>query len=77
MTVRLKYPAKVGKTLLPKGAEGQVIGVSNSPSIRATFPNLCHKDDGYFYIVRFPDLDDCLFHKDQLEFLNVSPKAQS
>jgi hypothetical protein len=68
MIVKLKYPAKVGKVLLPKGTQGKAIGISNSPQMREQFPNLSERVDGWFYIVRFPDMDDCLFHKDQLEF---------
>lgn len=68
MKVKLKYPAKVGKTLLPKGTEGIVVGISNSPSIAEAFPNLREKPDGYYFIVRFPNATDCLFTRDQLLF---------
>lgn len=68
MTVKLKYPAKVGSVLLPKGTQGITVGISNSPDIAKTFPNLTEKADGYFYICRFPNVTDCLFTKEQLEF---------
>jgi hypothetical protein len=68
MIVKLKYPAKVGKVLLDKGTVGRAIGISNSPSIKETFPNISEKIDGWYVIVRFPNMEDCLFDKNQLEF---------
>jgi hypothetical protein len=69
MKVRLKFPARVGSKILPKGTEGYAKGISNSPRIRETFPNLSERSDGYLYIVKFPDVEDCLFDKSQLEIL--------
>lgn len=71
MKVILKFPAKVGKILLPKGTEGIVVGISNSPEIAAAFPNLREKTDGYYYICRFPNVSDCLFDLKQLEFSSI------
>ena len=74
MTVCLKFPAKLKKTvdgsitLLEKGTRGSVIGVSNSERIIKEFPNIEHKVDGWYYIVRFPEMEDCLFMRDQLKF---------
>ena len=69
MKATLKYPAKLGGVLLPKGTEGLIIGVSNSPQIAAAFPNLQEKVDGHYYIVRFPNMDDCLFDKKQIDIV--------
>lgn len=61
MTIIAKVPistgnGKGGKIVVPKGTKGICKAISNSPSIRACFPNLEHKPDGWYYICCFPGL---------------------
>jgi hypothetical protein len=67
MRFRLRYPVKIGKVKLPKGMEGVIVALSNAQTIRDTFPNLTVKDDGTYYIVKFPDIDECLLDKSQID----------
>jgi hypothetical protein len=73
MKIIAKFPistgdGKGGKIVIPKGAEGSAIGVSNSVSIKKAFPELEHKPDGWFYICRFPPYtDEILCDLSQLE----------
>jgi hypothetical protein len=69
MKVRLRYPAKLGDVLLPKGTEGEVINIADSPRIQQAFPAIAHNKVSTICIVRFPGQEDCLFEKKHLEFL--------
>lgn len=80
MNAIAKFPISSGsgktKILIPKGTQGFIKGVSNSPAIKALFPNLEHKLDGYYYIVKFVGFEDILVSKEQIlinEKLNDSP----
>jgi hypothetical protein len=69
LKVKLKYPAKIGDTLLPKGTEGVVVDISQSPRIQQAFPGIMHNHQvSNMHIVRFPGQEDCLFEKKQLEY---------
>jgi hypothetical protein len=72
MTVKARYNISTGagkdKLVIPKGTQGTIIAFSNSTAIAARFPNLEHKIDGWFYIVRFPEyIDEILCLKEQLD----------
>lgn len=71
MTAIAKHPISFGtgtnKVIVPKGTKGHIKAVSNSPAIREQFPNLEHKVDGWFYIVQFPNMEDTLVSKEQIE----------
>ena len=74
MTIIAKVPistgdGKGGKIVVPKGTKGSCKAVSNAATIRAAFPNLEQKPDGYFYICSFPGfLDETLCSREQLDF---------
>lgn len=68
MFVRAKYSIKIGKISIAKDTPGKVIALSNSESIKNSFPNLLEKDDSTYYIVKFADTEECLVDKSQLDF---------
>jgi hypothetical protein len=68
MKVKLKYPAKLGDVLLPKGTEGVIVSIAESPRMQQAFPGVMHNAVSTMHIVRFPGHEDCLFDKKQLEF---------
>lgn len=73
MTIIAKHPistgdGKGGKIVVPKGTKGIIKAVTNSVKIRAAFPNLEHKPDGWYYICCFPGfLDETLCDLSQIE----------
>lgn len=75
MMVEAKHPiatgdGKGGKIIVPKNSKGSIIGVSNSVKIKAFFPLLEEKVDGWYYIVSFPPyIDEILCLRSQLNFL--------
>lgn len=75
MTVTAKYPictgdGKGGKIVVPKGTQGSVKAVSNSDKIKAAFPNLEQKPEGWYYICCFPSyIDELLCDKSQIDLV--------
>jgi hypothetical protein len=73
MTIKAKFPissgdGKGGKIIVPKDTKGFIKAISNSPTIKAAFPNLEYKINGWFYIVSFPGFfEEILCTKDQIE----------
>jgi hypothetical protein len=74
MNIKAKFPistgdGKGGKIIIPKGATGSIISTSNSIKIKAQFPNLDYKIDGWYYICSFPGfIDEILCDRNQVEF---------
>lgn len=66
MKAILKTQIKIGAEILEKGSEGIIMGVSNSPHIKNEFPNFT-KGNGYYYIIRFPNLPDCLIDTNKVD----------
>jgi len=75
MKVIAKHPistgdGKGGKVVIPKGSEGYIQAVSNCDKIKAAFPGLDYKPEGFYYICCFPNyLDEILCDKTQVEVL--------
>ena len=70
MTITAKFPISTcgGKTIIPKGATGTIVALSNSKTIIATFPNLDYKVEGWYYICRFPPyVDELLCDKSLID----------
>lgn len=65
MRVRLKKEIKTKKFTVAKGADGRVIAVKNDPQ---SFLDLSEKGDGFYYLVKFPEVESFLLSKQQFEF---------
>ena len=55
-TVRAKYPISIRSDVIPKDAIGQMVTLKDADNIREFFPNLCEKEDGELYLVKFPSV---------------------
>jgi len=73
MTITSRLPistgdGKGGKIVVPKGAKGSAIGISNSAKIKEAFPLLDHKPEGHYYICVFPGhIDEILCDLTQID----------
>jgi hypothetical protein len=67
--VRLKYPLRIGKDLVPAGAVGIVFS-EPTPRIAEKFPGLKTMPDGQMLLVKFGELSECLVFKKQVEVIN-------
>lgn len=65
MTVRAKYPIKIGAVLVPAQTVGEVLP-QPTPRILESFPNLKFTENGQMYLVKFPEVPECLVRKDQV-----------
>lgn len=73
MTIVAKFPVstgddKGGKIIIPKGAKGSIIAVSNAVKIKEAFPDLDYTPNGWFYICCFPGyVEEILCDKTQID----------
>ena len=65
MEVIAKYPIKIGKILVPKGAIGIIATLEE---VRKIWPNIGVVEGSTQIGIKFLDLDVCIVHKNQLIF---------
>jgi hypothetical protein len=68
MVAVLRSPLKIKNTVIPKGTQGNVLGVSNSKSVRESYPDL-QNVESWFYIVKFPEQENTLVNKSQIDII--------
>ncbi len=66
--VKLKHPLKVGDKLLPAGYIGEIVNMTDR--LRKFFPKLDYKIDSTLILVKFPEMDEIILLKKQVEIIN-------
>lgn len=64
--IKSKYPIKIGKTLIPKGTQGETVSIEE---VKKTFPNIEYSLNSIQVAVKFFDLNPCICHISQIEYL--------
>ncbi len=65
LKVLSKHPIRIGETIVPKGSEGESVGLS--PEIKSWFPNMLDNPQSQFLGVKFNYLEKpCLVMKKEI-----------
>ena len=67
MKAKAKNSIRIGKIVIPKNQEGIILRIENSHRMKENFPNIDFKPTGWYYIVKFPELDEYPYTKEQIE----------
>lgn len=67
-SVIAKYPIKIGNVLISKGTKGETCDVIPI-KIKNDFPNIEFKEGSSQILVKFPFVDECIVHIDQIKIV--------